>query len=80
MRTKSQKYKFLAIMELISGFVLILVSLILYQFREKISGLQDDSTMIIVIFAIGLFSLLISLVWSILSKKAREKEASPIEY
>ena len=80
MQTKSKRFKFLAKIELISGIILTFVALILFQLRDKISGLQEDYTALYVIFAIGLFSFINALVLYILAKKASEKEASPIEY
>jgi hypothetical protein len=80
MKNKAKKFKFLAKVELISGIILTFVALILYQFRDKISGLEDDYTALYVIFAVGIFSFLNAFILYFLSKRASEKEASPIEY
>lgn len=80
MQPKSKRFKLLAKIELASGMILTFIALILYQFRDKIFDQQDDYSPLIVILALGLFSFVNAIILYFLSKRASEKEASPIEY
>jgi heme/copper-type cytochrome/quinol oxidase subunit 4 len=80
MKSKSAKFKLLAIIDFIVGFILTLVALILYQYGNKTTELQEEPSALFVISIIALISLINSLVLYILYKKAKDKEASPVEY
>lgn len=77
---KSKRLKLVAKIELFIGFIMILVSVILYSFREKIFSNEEDYYVALVFLVIGLASFMNVPILYFLAKKEEEKNPSPVEY
>lgn len=77
---KSKRLKLVAKLELFIGFIMILVSVILYSFREKIFSNEEDYYVALVFLSIGLASFINVPILYYLAKKEEEKNPSAVEY
>lgn len=77
---KSKRLKLVAKIELFIGFIMILVSVILYSFREKIFSNEEDYYVALVFLSIGLVSFINVPILYYLAKKEEEKNPSAVEY
>jgi len=80
MKNSAKILKYVAIFDLLSGMIFIILAVYLYVSGQKLYNTSGEMTTTFIFMIIGLVFLVNSPIVFFIAKKAEEKHNSPVEY